>query len=59
MATPTPTETRRPPPTAVLRGLSPRDQARASGDVLGAIAWDGTPRRDTLPAAAFLAAIRG
>jgi hypothetical protein len=43
----------------VLRGLQPRDAARASGEVLGAIAWDGKPRRDTLPAAVFLAAIRG
>jgi len=55
MAMPAPTEARRP----VLRGLTPRDEVRASGEVLGAIAWDGKPRRDTLPAAVFLAAIRG
>lgn len=62
MAMPAPTEARRPPRVArpeLLRGLTPRDEARASGEVLGAIAWDGKPRRDTLPAAAFLAAIRG
>lgn len=59
MTTPADTDARRPPPTGVLRGLQPRDAARASGEVLGAIAWDGKPRRDTLPAAVFLAAIRG
>ena len=55
MAMPAPTEARRP----VLRGLAPRDEARSSGEVLGAIAWDGKPRRDTLPATTFLAVIRG
>ncbi len=50
------------PPDAVrpiLRGLSPREASRPAREILAAIPWDSARRRDTLPAAAFLAAIDG
>ncbi len=47
------------PARPILRGVSPRDAERPAREVLTAVPWDGARRRDTLPAAAFLAAIRG
>lgn len=41
----------------VLRGSSARDEARPATEVLADIPWDGRPKRDTLPAEAFLAAL--
>ncbi len=43
----------------ILRGVSARDAERPAREVLAAVPWEGVRRRDTLPAAAFLAAIRG
>lgn len=47
------------PTRSILRGVSARDAERPAREVLAAVPWDGARRRDTLPAAAFLAAIRG
>lgn len=49
----------REPRARVLRGISTKDEQRPAGEVLAAIPWDRTTRRETLPAEAFLAAIRG
>ncbi len=47
------------PARSILRGVSPREAERPARELLAAVPWEGQRRRDTLPAAAFLAAIRG
>ncbi|MEX1364552.1 MAG: hypothetical protein AB1Z98_15605 [Nannocystaceae bacterium] len=46
-----------PEPRRVLRGCSSRDEARPAIEVLSDVPWDGRPKRETLPAEAFLAAL--